>query len=74
MFLFVKTKYFRYSFLDLGIKIFLLCLNRLLIGHKKYLVPLTIITNLVLSGFRIRNSYVIAGLAIKVDRFLIIGI
>jgi hypothetical protein len=65
----------------LGIKAFLLCFNRLLVGYKKYLVLLAIIISPVLSGvfsassiLGIRNSHVIVGLAIKVDRFLIIGI
>jgi hypothetical protein len=76
MFLLVKAKYFCYSLLDLGIKVFLLCLDRLLIGNKGYLVPLTIIIGLVLSSafgipsiLGIRNSYIIAGFIIEVNRF-----
>jgi hypothetical protein len=59
---------------------FFLYLDRLLIGYKRYLVPFVIIINLILSGvfgvssiLGIRNSYAIVGLAIKVNRFLIIG-
>jgi hypothetical protein len=55
-----------------------LYLNKLLIGYKKYLVPLVIIISLVLLGIfsilnilRIRNNYIAAGLAIKVNKFLI---
>jgi hypothetical protein len=77
-FLFVKTKYFRYSLFDLSIKIFFLYLDRLLVRYKKYFVFLTIIAGFVLIGIlgitsilRIRNSYIIAGLIIKVNRFLI---
>jgi hypothetical protein len=80
MFLFVKTKYFCYSLLDLNIEAFLLCLNRLLVGHKEYLILLAIIISLVLSGvfsapsiLGIRNNHIAAGLAIKVDRFLTTG-
>jgi hypothetical protein len=79
-FLFVKTKYLRYSLLDLGVKTFLLYLDGLLVGYKGYLVLFVIITSLVLPGIfnvpsilGIRNSYTAAGLAIKVDRFLTTG-
>ena len=75
MFLFIKTKYLRYSLFNLGVKIFFLCLDRLLVGYRKYLVPLTIIASLVLSGvfgtasiLGIRNSYISARLTVKVDR------
>jgi hypothetical protein len=81
IFLFVKTKYFCYSFLDLSIKVFFLYLDRLLIGYKRYLVPLAIIIGFVLSGvfsilsiLGIRNNHAIIGLTIKVNRFLITGI
>jgi hypothetical protein len=60
---------------------FFLCFNKLLVGYKKYLVFFAIIISLVLLGvfnilniLRIRNSYIIAGLVIKIDRFLITGI
>jgi hypothetical protein len=60
---------------------FFLCFNKLLVGYKKYLVLFAIIISLVLLGvfnilniLRIRNSYIIAGLVIKIDRFLITGI
>jgi hypothetical protein len=78
VFLFVKAKYFCYSFFNLSIKIFFLYLDRLLVGYKKYFVSLVVITSLILTGIlgitsilRIRNSYIIAGLIIKVNRFLI---
>jgi hypothetical protein len=83
MFLFVKTKYLYYNLLDLSIKIFLLLLylNRLLVGYRKYLIPLAIIISLVLSGvfnipsiLGIRNNYATIGLAIKINRFLITNI
>jgi hypothetical protein len=74
--LFIKAKYLRYSLFNLGIKMFFLCLDRLLVGYKKYLVPLTIVTSLILTGvfgttsiLGIRNSHASARLAVKVDRF-----
>jgi hypothetical protein len=61
--------------------VFFLYLDRLLVGYKEYFVPFAIIISLVLPGIfsvpsilRIRNSYISAGLAIKVDRFLITSI
>jgi hypothetical protein len=55
--------------------------NRLLIGHKKYLVFFSIIIGFVLSSIlgitsilRIRNSYIIIRLIIKINRFLITSI
>jgi hypothetical protein len=58
-----------------------LCLDRLLVEHRKYLVPLTIIASLVLIGvfnitsiLGIRNNYISARLAIKVDRFFVTSI
>jgi hypothetical protein len=81
MFLFIKTKYFRHSFFDLGIKAFFLCLDRLLIRQKKYLVFLIIIISLILTNifsitsiFRIRNSYAITRLAAKINRLFITNI
>jgi hypothetical protein len=81
IFLFVKTKYLCYSLLDLNIKAFFLYLDRLLVGYKKYLVFFAIIISLVLLGvfsissiLGIRNSYITAGLVIKIDRFLITSI
>jgi hypothetical protein len=60
--------------------VFFLYLDRLLVKYRGYLVPLAIITSLVLSGvfsalsiLGIRNNYIAAGLAIKINRFLIIG-
>jgi hypothetical protein len=80
-FLFVKTKYFRYSLFDLSIKIFFLYLDRLLVRYKKYFVFLTIIAGFVLIGIlgitsilRIGDSYIVARFIIKVNRFLITGI
>jgi hypothetical protein len=74
--LFVKAKYLRYSFFNLSIKIFFLYFDRLLVGYKKYLVPLTIVANFVLIGvfgiasvLGIGNNYISARLAIKIDRF-----
>jgi hypothetical protein len=74
-FLFVKAKYFRYSFFDLGVKTLFLYLDRLLVRYKKHLVLLTIIASLVLTGvfgitsiLGIKDNYAIARLAIKVDR------
>jgi hypothetical protein len=79
--LFVKAKYLCYNLFDLGIKTFFLCLNRLLVGYRKYLVPLIIIASLVLTGIfgitsilGIRNSYISARLAIKVNRLFVTNI
>jgi hypothetical protein len=81
LFLFVKTKYFCYSLFDLSIKIFFLYLDRFLIRYKKHLVPFTIVVGLVLisifnitSILGIRNSYVIAKLAIEINGLFIISI
>jgi hypothetical protein len=81
MFLFVKTKYFCYNLLDLGIEVFLLYLDRLLVGYKKHLVFFAIITSLVLLGvfsvpsiLGIRNSHTITGFAVKINRFFTTGI
>jgi hypothetical protein len=81
MFLFIKTEYLRYSFFNLGIKTFFLCLDRLLVKYKKYLVPLAIIIGFVLTGalsitsiLRVRDNYIAVRLAVKIDRFLITGI
>jgi hypothetical protein len=78
IFLFIKTKYFCYNLFDLNIKIFFLYLDRLLIGYKKYFVPLAIIISLILSGvfsipsiLGIKNNHIAAGLTIKINRFLI---
>jgi hypothetical protein len=64
----------------LGIKIFFLCLDRLLIGRRKYFDPLTIVIGFVLTSalgvtsiFRVGDSYITARLVIKVNRFLITG-
>jgi hypothetical protein len=80
-FLFIKTKYFCYSFFDLGIKIFFLYLDRLLVRYRKYLVSLAIIIGLVLASIfgivgilRIGNNHVIARLVIKINRLLITSI
>jgi hypothetical protein len=58
-----------------------LYLDRLLVGCKKYFVPLTIIASLVLTSalgaadiLGIRNSYITIRLTIKVDRLFITGI
>jgi hypothetical protein len=55
-----------------------LYLDRLSIGYRKYFVPLTVIRGLVLisifgitSILRIRNNYITARLAIKINGFLI---
>jgi hypothetical protein len=81
VFLFVKTKYFYYSFFNLNIEMFFLYLDRLLIGYKKYFVSLTIIASLVLISILgitgilgIGNNYITTILAVKVDGFLITGI
>jgi hypothetical protein len=81
MFLFIKAKYFCYNFFDLSIKIFFLYLNRLLVRHKKYLVPLIIIASLVLTNilgainiFRIGDNYIIIRLIVEINGFLIAGI
>jgi hypothetical protein len=81
IFLFIKAKYFCYSFFNLNIEVFLLCFNRLLVRYKKYFIPLAIIISFVLTGIfnitgilRIRDSYIATRLAVKVDRFLIINI
>ena len=81
MFLFVKTNYFCYSFFNLGIEIFFLYLDRLLVKQKKYLVPLAIVIDFVLSSvlgvsgiLGIRDNYITARLAIKVNRLLIASI
>jgi hypothetical protein len=57
---------------------FFLCLDRLLVKQKKHLVPLAIIIGFVLSSafsisgiLRIRDSYAIIKLAIKVNGLLI---
>jgi hypothetical protein len=80
VFLLIKTKYFCYSFFDLGIQIFFLYLDRLLVGYKKHLVSFIIIVGLVLTNafsiasiLGIRNNHATARLAIKVNRFLITG-
>jgi low temperature requirement protein LtrA len=79
--LFVKAKYLCYNFFNLSIEIFFLYLDRLLVGNRKYLVFLTIIASLILIGIfgitsilRIRNSYISARLAIKVDRIFAVSI
>jgi hypothetical protein len=81
MFLFIKTKYFRYSFFNLSIEIFFLYLDRLLVRQKKYLVPLVIIIGFILlsalgvSGILgIRDNYIIARLAVEINRLLIASI
>jgi hypothetical protein len=73
--LFVKAKYLCYSLFNLGVEIFFLCLDRLLVRHKKYFVSLAIVASLVLTSIfgitsilGIRDSYVSARLAVKVDR------
>jgi hypothetical protein len=60
---------------------FFLCLDRLLVRQRKYLVPLIIIIGLVLTSvlgatsvFRIGDSYITARLIIEVNRFLIASI
>jgi hypothetical protein len=80
VFLSVKAKYLRYSFLDLSIKIFFLCFDRLLIGHGKYFVSFIIITRFVLTSifsitsiFGIRNNYTTARLPVKINGFLAVG-
>jgi hypothetical protein len=79
--LFVKAKYFRYSLFNLGVEIFFLCLDGLLVRYKKHFVPLAIIASLVLTGafgttsiLRIRDSYVSARLIIKVNGFFVVSI
>jgi hypothetical protein len=74
--LFVKAKYLRYNLFNLSIEIFFLCLDRLLVGRRKYLVPLMIIAGLILIGafgitsiLGIRNNYILARLAVKINRF-----
>jgi hypothetical protein len=76
--LFVKTEYFCYSFFDLGIELFFLCLDRLLVRYRKYFVFFIIIAGFVLTSIlgitsilRIRDSYIIATFAIKINGFLI---
>jgi hypothetical protein len=78
VFLLVKTKYFRYNFFNLGIKIFFLYLDILLVRQKKYLVPLAIVIGFVLSSvlgvsgiLGIRDNYIIIRLAVEVNGFLI---
>jgi hypothetical protein len=73
--LFVKTKYFCYNLFNLNIKIFFLYLDRLLVGYRKYFISLAIIASLVLTSIfgitsilGIRNNYISARLAIKIDR------
>jgi hypothetical protein len=75
MFLFVKTNYFCYSFFNLGIEIFFLGLDRLLVRQRKYLVPLAIIISFVLSSILgisgilgIRDDYIIIRLVVKINR------
>jgi hypothetical protein len=53
-----------------------LCFDRLLVGYKKHLVPLTIIASLVLTGvfgitsiFGVGNNYISAKLAVEINRF-----
>jgi hypothetical protein len=60
---------------------FFLCFDRLLIGYKRYFVFLSIVIRFVLSNILnitsilgIRNNHAIIRLAVKVNRFLIIGI
>jgi hypothetical protein len=81
VFLFVKTKYFRYSFFNLSIKIFFLYLDRLLVRYRKYFVSFIIIASLILinifgitSILRIRNSYIIIRLVVEINRLLITSI
>jgi hypothetical protein len=81
MFLLVKAKYLYYSFFNLSIKTFFLYLDRLLVGQKKYLVPLAVVIGFVLSSILgvsgilgIKDNYAIARLAIKVNGFLIASI
>jgi hypothetical protein len=81
MFLFIKTKYFCYSFFDLGIEMFFLYFDRLLVEYKKLFLFLLIIARFILSSilsitdiFGIRNSYIAARLTVKINRFLITGI
>jgi hypothetical protein len=77
----VKTKYFRYSFFNLNIKIFFLYLDRLLVKQKKYLIPFTIIIGFVLSSvfsissiLGIRDNHIAVRLVIKINRLLIASI
>jgi hypothetical protein len=81
MFLFIKTKYLRYSFFNLGIEMFFLCLDGLLVKQKRYLVFLAIVIGFVLSSIlgvsgilRIGDNYIIARLAVKINGFLIASI
>jgi hypothetical protein len=81
VFLFVKAKYLRYNFFDLSIKIFFLYLDGLLVRYKRHFVLFAIVIYLVLTGalsitgiLGIRDSYVIARLAIEVNGFLITNI
>jgi hypothetical protein len=81
MFLLVKTKCFRYSFFNLGIEMFFLYLDRLLVKQKKYLVFFTIVIGFVLSNvfsisgiLRIRDNYITARFAVKINRLLITSI
>jgi hypothetical protein len=80
MFLFIKAKYFYYSFFNLSIEIFFLYLDKLLIRYKRYLVSLIVIAGLVLTSILrvasilgIRDNYIAARLIIKVNRFLAIN-
>jgi hypothetical protein len=66
-FLFVKTKYLRYSLFNLGVETFFLYLDRLLVRYKKYLVLTGAFG--ITSILRIGDSYVSARLAVKVNRF-----
>jgi hypothetical protein len=77
MFLFIKTKYLCYSLFNLGIETFFLCLNRLLIRQKKYLVLLAIVISFVLSSalgilsiLGVGDNYTIIRLTIKINRLL----
>jgi hypothetical protein len=77
VFLLIKAKYFCYNFFNLGIEIFFLYLDRLLVRQRKYLVPLMIVIGFVLSSvlgvsgiLGIRDNYAAIRLTIKINRFL----
>jgi hypothetical protein len=81
MFLFIKAKYFCYSFFNLNIEKFFLYFDRLLIRQKKYFVPLTIVIGFVLLSalgvsdiLRIGDNYITARLIIKINGLFITSI